>query len=95
MDSFCKVQDNNTVITGLWSDCNNDGQYDYFKEYTNNKLEQNFLYTCKYDTADNYTLESGCILSRLNSSIPWVECDLNDDVGFCNIQRSTLIEVTE
>jgi len=93
-ESYCSIDNDNEKIINTWSDCNNDGQYDYFNDL-NNVSENSFLFVCKYDEIKDYEIKSGCIIQRLNESIAWDTCSISDKETYCNLEKSLKIEVEQ
>lgn len=97
--AYCKTPPNNTKINKIWSDCNNDGQWDYafdYSNYSNDYKVGEGSFVCKFGVAGNYSITTGCLMERINTDISWdrsVCKNIKESDNYCNVAKEYNLEV--
>ena len=89
------VNERNISIYGTYFDCNNDGHYEYYHDYSKIKPKSvvNYFECITYDVG-LIKVSGGCIVSKPNKNFTWTQfCYTNDDYDLCKVKLEAQFEV--
>jgi len=97
--NYCNVEGlKNAQIDMTWADCNNDGQYDYVFQYSQNETSVYDYFTCIYTAAGEYQAKIGCVMTRANNLSSWdtsICKGISEDDKYCNYEKLYNIRINK